>query len=59
MSPEENFRVRREVVSMCIESPLYFTMPLKKRLDFLKNLERQAYWSKLREHLINLINNLS
>ena len=59
MSPEENFLVRREVVSMFIESPLYFTMPLRKRLDFLKNLERQAYWSKLRDHLIHLVNNLS
>jgi hypothetical protein len=34
-------------------------MPLRKRLDFLKNLERQAYWSKLRDHLIHLVNNLS
>ena len=59
MAQTENFLVRREVVAMCIESPLYFTMSLRKRLDFLKNLERQAYWSKLREHLVNLINNLS
>ena len=59
MAQKENVLLRREVVAMCIESPLYFTMPPQKRLAFLKNLERQAYWSKLREHLVNLINNLN
>jgi len=59
MAQKENVLIRREVVAMCIDSPLYFTMPPRKRLDFLKNLERQAYWSKLREHLIDMINNLS
>jgi hypothetical protein len=59
MAQKDNVLIRREVVAMCIDSPLYFTMPIRKRLDFLKNLERQAYWSKLREHLIDMINNLS
>ncbi len=27
---------RREIVAMCMESPLYFTMPLKMRLDFVR-----------------------
>ncbi len=52
MAQMENPIVRRILVSVCIESPLYFTMPIRKRLDFLKTLEHQAYWSKIRDHLI-------
>jgi hypothetical protein len=59
MAPKEHIMARREVVAVCIESPLYFTMPLKKRLDFLKNLERQAYWAKLRDHLTHLLHKLN
>lgn len=31
---------RKEVIGMCMESPLYFTMPLKMRLEFVKRYER-------------------
>ncbi len=27
---------KREIVAMCMESPLYFSMPLKMRLEFVK-----------------------
>ena len=27
---------RREVVAVCMESPLYFTVPLRKRLEMVK-----------------------
>lgn len=32
---------RREVIQACMESPLYFTMPLKARLEFVKRHEGQ------------------
>ncbi len=50
MALKEKFMVRREVLAVCLESPLYFSMPLKQRLDFLKALEQQAFWSRLRDH---------
>ncbi len=49
--------MRREVVAVCMESPLYFTMPLQKRLDLLKLLERQTYWSRLRDRLKDILEN--
>ena len=27
---------KKEIVAMCMESPLYFSMPLKMRLEFVK-----------------------
>lgn len=59
MSPKVNIMVRKEVVAACIDSPLYFTMPLKTRLDFLKVLEQQAFWSKLRDHFVDIFNPLN
>jgi hypothetical protein len=36
MSLGEDVMDRREIVAMCMESPLYFTMPLKMRLELVR-----------------------
>ncbi len=36
MSLGEDVMNRREIVAMCMESPLYFTMPVKIRLEFVR-----------------------
>ena len=46
---------RREVILMCMESPLYFTMPLKKRLEFVKRRERFYSPNGLREDLLSWV----
>ena len=51
----ENAMVKREVVAMCMESPLYFTMPLWKRLIFLKNLEQRSSSEHLRDNFLSWV----
>ncbi len=35
----EDFKMKREIVAACIESPFYFTLPLKSRLDLVNHFE--------------------
>ena len=51
----ENAMVKREIVAMCMESPLYFTMPLWKRLVFLKNLEQRSSSEHLRDNFLSWV----
>jgi hypothetical protein len=44
--------VTREVLAMCMESPLYFTMPLPERLKFLKEVEQKTWGAEVREGLL-------
>jgi hypothetical protein len=46
---------RKEVVTMCMESPLYFTMPLKVRLEFIKTRERLFSSRGLRAEIISWV----
>ncbi len=46
---------RKEVVAACMESPLYFTLPLLTRLQLLKQLERQPAFSTLRRDFLDWI----
>jgi hypothetical protein len=46
---------RKEVVAACMESPLYFTLPLRKRLALMKQLERQPAFSTLRRNFLGWI----
>ena len=41
--------VKREILAMCMESPLYFTMPVQKRLSLLKEVEQRTFRSDVRE----------
>jgi hypothetical protein len=43
---------RKEVVEVCMESPLYFSMPLKRRLGFVKGRDETYSSSSLREVLL-------
>ncbi len=35
-------RIKREILAVLMESPLYFTIPLRKRLEFLKLFSLQS-----------------
>jgi len=37
------FIVKRQVVAVCMESPLYFTIPLRERLELVKQLEQRVF----------------
>jgi hypothetical protein len=43
---------KREIVAMCMESPLYFSMPIKMRLEFVKRRERLYPSNNLRHDLL-------
>jgi hypothetical protein len=44
---------QKEVIKTCMESPLYFTMSAKKRLEFLKRRKwRACFTNYLREDLL-------
>ncbi len=47
--------VKREILAMCMESPLYFTMPVQKRLKFLKEVEQRTFCSDVREHFLTWV----
>ncbi len=51
----ETFMIRKEFVSMCMESPLYFTMPLHQRLKFLKKLENGSLNPHVRENYLQWV----
>jgi hypothetical protein len=46
---------RKAVVAACMESPFYFTLPLRKRLELMKQLERQPVFSTLRQDFLGWI----
>ena len=39
-------KIKREIVAAFMESPLYFTIPLKKRLEFIKFFSQPTVYSK-------------
>ena len=46
---------RKAVVAACMESPFYFTLPLQKRLELLKQVEQQPVFSTLRQDFLGWI----
>jgi hypothetical protein len=46
---------RKEVVAACMESPFYFSLPLQKRLELMKQVERQPGFSTLRRDFLGWI----
>ena len=54
---KENLMVKREVVAVCMESPLYFTMPLRKRLQLVKQHEQEDSADNLRKVLLIWVKN--
>ena len=49
----EKRKIKKEIVAVFMESPLYFTIPLKNRLDFIKFFSQQPIYNhicELNEH---------
>ena len=49
----ETSKIKREIVAVFMESPLYFTIPLKKRLEFIMFFSQQPIYKhicELEEH---------
>jgi hypothetical protein len=45
-NPMEKTFIRQEIVAIMMESPLYFTIPIRKRLDFIKFFSQQPVYDK-------------
>lgn len=51
-------KIKREIVAVFMESPLYFSIPLKKRLEFIMFFSQQPIYDQiceLNKHLLNEI----
>ena len=49
----QTLKIKREIVAVFMESPLYFTIPLKKRLEFIMFFSQQPIYNhicELNEH---------
>jgi hypothetical protein len=46
---------RKTLVAACMESPFYFTLPLRQRLELIKQLDQQPVFSTLRQKLLRWI----
>ena len=55
MSLGEDVMDRKRIVRMSMESPLYFTMSLKTRLEFVKRREQFYDSDGLREKLLGWV----
>jgi hypothetical protein len=42
-------KIKREIVAVFMESPLYFTIPLKKRLEFIMFFSQQLVYKNICE----------
>jgi hypothetical protein len=45
-------RIERDLLAILMESPLYFTIPLKRRLEFIKFISQQCEWPRKSEPLM-------
>ena len=51
----ETSKIKREIVAVFMESPLYFTIPLKKRLEFIIFFSQKPVYKnigELNQHLL-------
>jgi hypothetical protein len=46
---------RKALVAACMESPLYFTLPLRQRLELMRQVGRQPVFSTLRQDFLGWI----
>jgi len=46
----EPSKIKKEIVAVFMESPLYFSIPLKKRLEFIMFFSQQPVY----DHIIKL-----
>ena len=57
-SPMETRKIKREIVAVFMESPLYFSIPLKKRVEFIMFFSQQPVYNhicELNKHLLKEI----
>jgi hypothetical protein len=40
-------RIKREILAVLMESPFYFTIPLRKRLEFLNSFSQQSVYHRI------------
>lgn len=45
----ETVKIKREIVAVFMESPLYFDIPLKKRLEFITFFSQQPIYNHICE----------
>ena len=45
----ETRKIKRELVAVFMESPLYFTIPIKKRLEFIRFFSQQPVYNQISE----------
>lgn len=50
-----NIKIRKEIVSIFVDSPLYFTMPLQKRLELVTQYRERQSYIELKNYLLNWI----
>jgi hypothetical protein len=43
-------KIERKILAVFMESPFYFTIPLQRRLEFLKFLSQQSVYNRIFEH---------
>ena len=45
----ETSKIKREIVAVFMESPLYFSIPLKKRLEFIMFFSQKSVYNQIVE----------
>jgi hypothetical protein len=48
-------KIKREILTVFMESPLYFTIPLRQRLEFLHFSSKQSIYHRICAYEENLI----
>jgi hypothetical protein len=43
-------KIERKILAVFMESPLYFSIPLQRRLEFLKFFSQRSVYSRIFEH---------
>ncbi len=43
-------KAKRAILAVFMESPFYFTIPLQRRLEFLKFFSQQSVYERIFEH---------
>ena len=43
-------KIKREILAVLMESPFYFTIPLQRRLEFLKFFSQRSVYNRIFEH---------
>jgi hypothetical protein len=54
----ETSKIKREIVAVLMESPLYFSIPLKKRLEFIMFFSQKTVYNLILERNQPLFNEI-